>query len=334
MKTKKVDKLDLSVVVITQNESLVIEKCIKSIIIACNKNYAPEEYEIILVDSMSKDNTVGISKTLLINENVKNWTIIQYKSINYTAALGREIGKETAKGEYILFLDGDMLLFSNFLKFVKENKMLFESNIAGLIGNRIDAFYNRSYKVKNLRKFNRKLDKNNFTTHPGGGLFLNIKNVGKVKYNFEQKSREEEAFAKKLLAEGRKIKYTEQNMYLHLNYKQSKRNLLKRISMVKDVSQSYVIAIKSHYIEYGLRSIIKHYFAYFLYYIVFPLAILMGMITSFIMHSLPFFMIFILISLMLLFKEKLNSLNVVFFLSGLSKKNKTSYEILDKFINK
>jgi glycosyltransferase involved in cell wall biosynthesis len=334
MNIKKVDNLDLSVVVITQNESFVIDKCIKSLIIACDNNYASEKYEIILIDSMSNDNTVDIAKKLLIKKKVVNWTLIKYESSTHTAALGREIGKKYAKGEDILFLDGDMLIFSKFLTFVKSEKKLFDNNLVGIVGTRIDIFYDSNYNIKYFRKFNRKINRDKFTTNPGGGLFLFNSNIINANYNVEQIAREEEAFAKKLLAEGKKIKYFEQNMYLHLNYKQNKRNLLKRVFMVKDVSQSYVIAIKKHFFEYGFKSMIQQYKGYILYNLSYPIILLTGLVVSLVNSSSIIFIIILLMCILFIYREKLNALNVLFFSVGLFNTEKVSYRINYKLTSK
>ncbi|MCA0985181.1 glycosyltransferase [Halobacillus yeomjeoni] len=322
--------MDLSIVVISKNEELVIDKCIKSILNACKKLFNVEDYEIILVDSMSTDKTVDISREILKVAEIKYWTIIKYRSNKHTAALGREIGRNHAHGKNILFLDGDMVLYTSFLKNIFNNMQMFENNVAGVVGNRIDAYYKQSNIVK-LKEFKRNIKKDYSTTHPGGGLFLNLNNTDSTSYNIEQKSREEEAFAKKLLAKGKQIKYIEDNMYLHLNYKHSERGFRKKLEMIKDVNFSYVIAFKRHINEYGVLSLLKNYSKYLSYYIFLPALLLISSLVSTIYKSWITLLIIMLAFFAFLLKEKMQTFNLFFFLKGIMIRDASSidYDVVE-----
>ena len=87
----------ISVVVISRNEERNVAGCIESTLNAI-EGY---NYEIILVDSASTDNTIEIAKNYPI-------TILQLKPHWFlSAAAGRYIGSLHAKGKYIQFLDCD-----------------------------------------------------------------------------------------------------------------------------------------------------------------------------------------------------------------------------------
>ena len=69
------------------------------------------EYEIIYVDSNSKDNSLEIA-----NKNDVSKIILLTKL--YNAAIARNIGAVYSKGDILVFLDGDMELYEDFLKHV------------------------------------------------------------------------------------------------------------------------------------------------------------------------------------------------------------------------
>ncbi|HEX4412600.1 MAG TPA: glycosyltransferase [Lacipirellulaceae bacterium] len=97
----------MSVIVIGRNEAQRIEKCLRSVFASLPKN---DECEVIYVDSASEDNTVAIASHFPIR-------ILQLrKSWKLSPSAGRYIGYQHAGGKYLLFVDGDSLLFKRWLK--------------------------------------------------------------------------------------------------------------------------------------------------------------------------------------------------------------------------
>lgn len=106
----------LSAVIITSNEEEVLEDCLKSL-----QGFADE---IIVVDSASLDRTVEIAKKYKAK-------IIDHKLSSF--AEQRNIGKDHAAGEWILYIDSDERLTDEF-KDEADSLMLshdHSSNIAG-----------------------------------------------------------------------------------------------------------------------------------------------------------------------------------------------------------
>ncbi|MFA6916309.1 MAG: glycosyltransferase family 2 protein [Parachlamydiales bacterium] len=84
---------ELSIVIIGRNEADRLENCFKSVI-------PLEAGECIYVDSDSKDNSVEIAKKA-------GAKVIAVPGPKFSAAIARNIGWKAAKGEWILFVDGD-----------------------------------------------------------------------------------------------------------------------------------------------------------------------------------------------------------------------------------
>ncbi|MCW5198142.1 glycosyltransferase [Desulfobulbus sp. F3] len=117
-------KNSLSIVIITKNEGRNIAKCIESVIEATDHFH---NREILLVDSLSSDNTIDIS----VKYQIK---IIQLDSDFFISpAAGRFIGSKYTIGEYIYFLDGDMQLDKEWFNL---SMPILENNpiIAGIAG--------------------------------------------------------------------------------------------------------------------------------------------------------------------------------------------------------
>lgn len=91
------DRPVLAVVVITRNEALHIDACLRSI--SQVVKVFPET-PVVVIDSDSIDGTVAIAASHPV-------TVYRYRAPRLTAAAGRRIGFEKVDAEYVLFLDGD-----------------------------------------------------------------------------------------------------------------------------------------------------------------------------------------------------------------------------------
>ena len=112
--------MKLSVIISVYNVEKYIQKCILSVI---NNNLQAEEYEIIVVDDESPDNSVSIVRNMILSyPQIK---LISQKNKGLGGA--RNTGILNASGVYVLFLDADDYLKENALKnvitFASENKL-------------------------------------------------------------------------------------------------------------------------------------------------------------------------------------------------------------------
>lgn len=85
----------VSVVITTKNEEKNIENCLRSI-----KDQTFKKIELIVVDNFSEDKTVEIAK--------KYTTKVYFKGPERSSQ--RNYGAQVANGEYLLYLDADMIL--------------------------------------------------------------------------------------------------------------------------------------------------------------------------------------------------------------------------------
>jgi GT2 family glycosyltransferase len=95
--------MQLSIILLTWNSKKHVEKCINSVLVAATTI----EYEIIVVDNGSSDNTLEI-----IESKFPSVKIIKNKT-NKGVAPARNQGIKESTGEFILILDIDTFVFSD-----------------------------------------------------------------------------------------------------------------------------------------------------------------------------------------------------------------------------
>lgn len=114
---------NVSVIVIGRNEAQRIEKCLRSVFASLPKS---DESEVIYVDSASEDDTVAIASRFPIR-------ILQLRqSWKLSPSAGRYIGYQHARGKYLLFVDGDSLVFKRWL--TKARDYLDANSDCGAVG--------------------------------------------------------------------------------------------------------------------------------------------------------------------------------------------------------
>lgn len=119
---------ELTVVLISKNQEWNIARLVESVL---RETETIPEREIIHVDSASTDRTTDIAAKYPI-------TILKlYADQRLTAAAGRFVGYKQSKGDFVLFLDGDMELYEGWLEqaldFMRNNP-----DIGAISGNVID----------------------------------------------------------------------------------------------------------------------------------------------------------------------------------------------------
>lgn len=93
----------VSIIIPAKNEEKLLRGCISSL---HQLDYPKEKIEIIIVDGLSTDNTIGVA--LEMGAKVIN-------NVKQTVSPGRNIGFENAKGDLIAFTDADCIVDTNWL---------------------------------------------------------------------------------------------------------------------------------------------------------------------------------------------------------------------------
>lgn len=104
----------LSIIVPVYNIENYITRCIESLL---NQGFSQNEYEIILINDGSTDN----SEQICLHYATLYNNIIFKSQINQGVSAARNSGLEMARGKYICFVDGDDYLISNGLSTVFYN---------------------------------------------------------------------------------------------------------------------------------------------------------------------------------------------------------------------
>lgn len=92
--------MQISIIVPIYQVEQYIERCINSIV-----KQAFTDYEVILVDDASPDNTLLIAENLL-QENQITFQVVKHQE-NQSLSEARNSGLKVAKGKYIIFMDSD-----------------------------------------------------------------------------------------------------------------------------------------------------------------------------------------------------------------------------------
>ncbi len=177
MKRKsKINYPKVSIIVLNYNGKQHIKECFDSL---KKINYPKSNYEVIMVDNNSQDNSVEYTK------NKYPWIKILELKKNYGFARGNNKGARFAKGEYLAFLNSDTSVdkdwVSGAINVLLEKKLFIGSSLM------LDYYNKDKVLVNNLKKTSfgsfisedsgkkiYKMDKEiKFTFHPSGaGMFI------------------------------------------------------------------------------------------------------------------------------------------------------------------
>lgn len=293
MRTKIRTEKGISVVIITKNEEKNIATCIRSVLKAI-ANF--DRSEVILVDSASTDRTINIARDYQIK-------IIQLSPLQpLSPSAGRYIGSLHARGEYILFIDGDMKLdkewLYNAIPFLERNQ-----KIAGVTGI-VENIYLKNGKIVDKEENIQRINNHPEVTNMLGGAILYKRSVLKEVGNFNPYicSNEEIELCYRIQKDGYKVFRIPCKMVTHytiLPYSIKYIKMKFRSNMFIGLGQTLRYSLKDGLFWSHVRRL-KLYFTFmaclFLGIIIFSISILTGnfltffiwfvfVITSFIFHS-------------------------------------------------
>lgn len=106
----------LSIIVIVYNLEKYIKVCLESLNDQISRNF-----EVIIVNDGSTDNSKGIIKLFIEQHNLQNFKLVNKK--NQGMSLARSTGLTYIKGDYVYFLDGDNYISNSLVSKFDENSI-------------------------------------------------------------------------------------------------------------------------------------------------------------------------------------------------------------------
>lgn len=201
-------EIKITFIIKALNEEANIAACIES----CMREAKSYNSEIILVDSLSTDETISIAKQYPVK-------IVQFlNQADISCGAAPQLGYQHAEGEYLYLLDGDMELCEGFLvqamQYLSDN-----SQVAGVAGKLIDtqhlsdedrrraSIYGKMSLVKNEQ-------------HLGGGGLYRKKAIDSVGYFSHSAllAREEFELGARLLSQSWLLKRLPVNSVMHTGH--------------------------------------------------------------------------------------------------------------------
>lgn len=165
--------MNVSIIIKAYNEEKNIRRSIESAI----KAIKGIDGEVIMVDSLSLDNTVAIAQKYPIK-------IIQLSKKSFkTPAAALEVGYRASKGNYVLALDGDMALDKNF---IKKALPLFNDKSVAAIGGLIQEPHAGNILSGRAQRYYENVQTGHVKYLDGGGIYRRsaIEEVGHLSNPF------------------------------------------------------------------------------------------------------------------------------------------------------
>ena len=119
--------IDLSVIIPTRNRASLLKKALLSI---TKQTFPSDQFEVIVVDNGSIDDTAEICKKYESKLPEFQWIYEKTPGLH----VGRHLGLEHARGEILVYADDDIVAFPTWLEGVAES---FQDHEVALVGGRI-----------------------------------------------------------------------------------------------------------------------------------------------------------------------------------------------------
>ncbi|MEM2507223.1 MAG: glycosyltransferase [Nitrososphaeria archaeon] len=101
-------KVKVTIGLCVKNVEQTVKETICSIL---NQDFPHERMELIVVDGCSKDKTLSIIREMIMKTDIKFQIFCENNGLGFA----RQVVANNAKGDYIIWVDGDMVLPRNFL---------------------------------------------------------------------------------------------------------------------------------------------------------------------------------------------------------------------------
>nr|WP_295130995.1 glycosyltransferase family 2 protein [uncultured Roseateles sp.] len=189
---------ELSVVVKALNEEAKIAQCLQSVVDELQKLAVPAE--VILSDSISTDRTVEIAASFPVK-------VVQFEQLaDRGCGAGVQLGYQHAKGRFVFFLDGDMVLQAGFLA-AGLAALKAEAGLGGVAGLMVDAEVRNAFDAHRVNAAVSSVAREESVLN-GGGLYRReaIEQAGAYAANRNLKGWEEADLGMRVRAAGWRLR--------------------------------------------------------------------------------------------------------------------------------
>ena len=247
--------MKLSIIVPMYNAERYIDTCLNTLV---KQDILDSEYEIIIINDGSTDNSVNIVKKYI--QKHENINLISVKNGGQSRA--RNIGIENSKGKYLYFVDADDYISINSLGKVlnktieNDVDMMFFDLKHVVNNNETKCYYNEidNIKIKTGVEYFAENNVNNGPWH----YFISNKFIKRCDIKFvEGKFCEDGMFLISSIFEAKKVAYCKVDVYRYVNRpnstttQKSKKHLFKMIDdfmfAIGYINEYYEKAIKNEY---------------------------------------------------------------------------------------
>lgn len=247
---------NISVIVPIYNSEKYISRCIDSIL---NQEY--KDFELLLINDGSTDNTINIINSY-DDERIKI-----YSQENKGAGSARNLGLKYATGKYIVFVDSDDIIKSDYLKImielIEKNNAdivacLYEKNVENIIENQTKN--NEYIEILNNEKAFKYLISlpEKIPMSVVGKIFL--KEIIENNLFDENNYYEDIEFATKVFLNSKKVVFLNKKMYICNKRSNSRSSFFENDDRIKACEKSFKIVPKellNDYITYALFNAIS-----------------------------------------------------------------------------
>jgi glycosyltransferase involved in cell wall biosynthesis len=245
--------VDWSVIVIARNEEKSIADCLHSVVEA----FSTVNHEVIFVDSASEDKTVEIARQFPVK------VIRLPDSLPKRPSIAREAGRLQANGQWILFLDGDSTLSSDWLPKAEQAQQS-DDKLAGIAGEREEMILTETNKKSDTWKYEYPVSDYESANFLGGSAAYKNNMLKKVGgFNPFLYSSEEEEFGARIRKAGYTLKRLPVTMTRHQvkHRRETVSEILRRINRGFPIGMGQIIRHVQHYqlpIKGSLKTISRH----------------------------------------------------------------------------
>lgn len=111
----KIHFMKLSILIVTYNSSHYITPCLNSIAVKCHNNLKKHDYEVIIIDNNSQDDTIKLTEAIIDSfpQEIRKQFRLSKNTKNVGFAAGVNIASELAFGDYIMLLNPDTELLTS-----------------------------------------------------------------------------------------------------------------------------------------------------------------------------------------------------------------------------